>query len=300
MASNLLTISLCKLFRPCLCLFCFAIAARCPDPAQGQETQSVADAARAARAKHDVTKAVSVIPHSPFSQVQLLTWQIAGVSTADLLSQLKASGISFPADESHLTPFKDTQFPSDLLAALPAVPSHPDAAASAEISRPLVAASLAFNTKDYAAARSALEPLLQQTPNADLYAALGNLQLLSHDLSSAKSSFERTVQLDPTFVYAHVRLASIYYTLQNGTQTAVEAKKVLQLQPDNAEARRYLSLSLSMKLQAANSQTASGDDVEDLSDLSTKDGDNQEAKDLNNRALVFKGQHEWNKAEAGF
>jgi len=300
MPLNLLTISGRQLLTPCLWLFGLSFAAPCPNPAQGEQNQYVADAARAARAKHDVNKAAGVIPHSPFSQVQLLTWQIAGVSTADLLGQLNASGISFPADESHLTRLKDAQFPSDLLAALPSVASHPDAAASAEIFRPLVAASVAFNAKDYAAARSALEPLLQQTPNADFYAALGNLQFLSHDSSSAKNSFERAVQLDPTFVYAHLRLAGIYYTLQNGTETAAEAKKAPKLQPDNAQARRYLSLSLSMKLQAANSETASGDDVEDLSDLRTKDGDNQEAKDLNNRALVFKGQHEWNKAEAGF
>jgi Tfp pilus assembly protein PilF len=301
MFSILLIIPWRRLLTPCLCLVCFALAVASPNSAQEEGTQSVADAARSARAKHDPTTALNApAPHSPFSQTQLLAWQIAGVSTSDLLSQLKASGVGFPPDDSHLAPFRDAQFPTDLIAALPTVPSHLDATAPAEVPQSLIAASRAFNAKDYAAARLALEPLLQQTPNAGLYAALGNVQFNSHDLTSAKTSFEHAVQLDPTFVYAHVRLAGIYYGLENGPQTAAEAKKALQLQPDNAQARKYLSLSLSMRLQGANDRASSDSGVEDLTDLGTKDGTNQEAKDLNNQGLALMDEGEWNKAEAAF
>jgi Tfp pilus assembly protein PilF len=298
MLLNLLTIPWQKLLTPCL--VCITLAAASPSPAQEEATQSVADAARAARAKHDPTTLSAPTNHPPFSLTQILAWQIAGVSTPDLLSQLKVSGVGFPADDSHLTPLKDAQCPTDLIAALSAVPTHPDATVYAEISQSLIAASRAFNAKDYAAARAALEPLLKQTPNADLYAALGNLQFISGDLPSAKTSFEHAVQLDPAFAYAHVRLAGIYYGLENGTQTTAEAKKALQLQPDNAQARKYLSLSLSLKLQGANDKASGGNDVEDLTDLGTKDGVNQEAKDLNNHGLELMDQGEWNKAEAAF
>lgn len=37
-----------------------------------------------------------------------------------------------------------------------------------------------------------------------------------------------------------------------------------------------------------------------LSDLGTKDGDNHQAKDLNNQGLALMDQQEWNKDEAAF
>jgi Tfp pilus assembly protein PilF len=291
---------------PAFSLVCFIFAAAIPTLGQNDQTQSVADAARAARAKHDpsATSASAPAPHAPFSQLQILAWQIAGVTTPDLLLQLKASGIAFSPDDTHLNPLKDAQLPADLLAVLPSVPPHSDAAASAEVPQALIAASQAFKSKDYASARQALEPLAQHTSNADLFAALGNLDFLSHDLPSAKSAFERAIQLDPAFVYAHVRLAGIYYKLENGSQANAEARKALQLQPDNAEARRYLSLSLSMKLQGGSGTSAAGG-VEDMSDLANSEGMSQEAKDLNNQAIQLDDQGDykgaetaWNKAAA--
>ena len=299
MFTDILTISRRKFLAPCLCLFCFAFVSALPVPAQ-EETQSVADAARAARARHEqpASGVSAPTPHSPFSQNQLLAWQIAGVSAPDLLSQLKANGIAFSPDDSHLNLLKDAQFPADLIAALPTVPSHPGASASAEVPQPLIAASRAFIAKDYVAARKSLEPLAQQTPNADLFVAFGNLASLSHDLPSAKSAFERAVQLDPSFVYAHVRLAGIYYSLENGAQAGAEARKALQLQPGNAEARRVLSLSLSMKLLGGGGSAGGG--AEDLSDLANSEGISQEAKDLNNQAIQLENQGDYKGAEAAW
>jgi Tfp pilus assembly protein PilF len=277
-----------------------ALAVALPALAQDDQTQSVADAARIARANHAQQTTATSAPeqHPPFSQTQLIAWQIAGVSTPNLLNTVKANGIAFSPDDAHLNPLEIAQLPADLLAALPGVPAHPDASA-AGIPQSLIAASQAYNSKDYSAARQALEPLAQQNPNADLYAALGNLLILCHDLPAAKSAFERAVQLEPAFLYAHVRLAGIYYGLQNPDQTSAEAKKILKLQPDNAEGRRYLSLSLSLKLQGTNGTSASNG-VEDLSDLSNGDGISQEAKDLNNQAIQLEDQGDYKGAEAAW
>lgn len=290
-----------KLLPACFCLVFFGFAVAIPTLGQDDETQSVAEAARAARAKRDqaTINTSTPAPHPPLSQLQLLAWQIAGVSTPELLNNLKAYGIGFAPDDAHVKPLKDAQLAAEVLAALPTAPSHPDSAASVEIPQPLIVASQAFNAKDYAAALQALEGLVQQTPNADVYAALGNIDSLSKDASSAKSAFEHAVQADPSFVYAHVRLAGIYYKLGNASQANAEARKALQLQPGNAEARRYLSLSLSMKLQGGNSGSGAGG-AEDLSDLANFEGMSQEAKDLNNQAIQLEDQGDYKGAETAW
>jgi len=288
----------------CFCSLILAFTATPRAFAQEEQTQSVADAARAARARHaqatgeSAESAAKATKHSPFSQTQLLAWTIAGVSAPALLTEVQANGIAFPPDDAHLAPLKDAQLPPGLVAALPNVPSHLEASAPEPVPQSLIAASQSFNSKDYPTARKLLEILTRQSPNADLFAALGNLRFLARDLNSAKTAFERSVQLDPTFVYAHLRLAGIYYSLEDGAQTATEARTVLQLQPGNPQARKYLALSMT----ASGSGSASGGnpefdgDVEDLSDM--KGGTNQEAKDLNNKALEFAHNRNLFSAEA--
>jgi Tfp pilus assembly protein PilF len=278
----------------------FVLSFAIPTLAQDDQTQSVADAARSARAKHDqaASSASAPTPHSPFSQTQLIAWEIAGIPTQDLLSQVKANGIAFTPDDAHLQPLKDAQLPADLLASLPSAAVHPEVLTSTP-PQPFIVASQAYNAKDYASARHALESLSQQTKNADLYVALGNVLFLSRDLPAAKGAFESAIQLDPSFIYAHVRLAGIDYALQNADQTSAEAKKVLKLQPDNTEARRYLSLSLSMKLQGG-AGGATGAGVEDIDDLHNSEGIPQEAKDLNNQAIQSEDQGDYKGAEAAW
>lgn len=300
MTRKFLSVYLRKRSSVVFCLFLLICALPTSTPAQDDQTPSVADAARAARAKRDQASnsANAPTPRPPFSQTQLIAWQIAGVSTQDLLGQIRANGIAFSPDDAHLEALKDAQLAADLLVALPAAPAHAEVSNSG-VPQTLVAASQAYNAKDYAAARHALEPLAQQTKSADLYAALGNVFFLSHDLPAAKSAFESATELDPSFIYAHVRLAGIYYTLQNPDQTSAEAKKALKLQPDSTEARRYLSLSLSMKLQGGSAASASNG-VEDLEDLHDTEGIPQEAKDLNNQAIQLEDQGDYKGAEAAW
>jgi hypothetical protein len=85
----------------CLSL-CIAVAA----PAEGQESGSVADAARANRAKHEraaqASEFTELPPQPPLSETSLLAWQIAGMTIPDLLNTLAHRGICFPGDDAHL------------------------------------------------------------------------------------------------------------------------------------------------------------------------------------------------------
>jgi len=288
-----------SLLRKVFCAaFCAALVLSSTSSSPAQENESVGDAARAFRARRaaqgnqDAKRPVQ----SPLSLTTLVEWQIAGMALPDVLNEVQTRGISFSADDAHLKSLRDAHLAPELLAVLPNVPSHPDASSSSEISQALTAAAQAFSAKDYASARHALESLTAQ--DANLYAAIGNLYFATRDFTSAKTAFARSAELDPAFAYAHVRLAQIYYRLEQGSQVADEAKKALRLQPANADAHKYLALSSTMQMQDSGGAAAGGANVEDLSDLSA--GSSTEAKNLNNQALALAQQNEWAKAEAAY
>jgi tetratricopeptide (TPR) repeat protein len=283
--------------------FCLALAICATLSVRAQETESVGDAARAFRARR-AAQANQDSGHPaqpPLSATALVTWQIAGMAMPDILNEVQTRGITFVPDNTQLDGLKEARVAPELLAALPNVPSHPDASNSSEVPQALIAAAQAFSSKDYAAARHAMEGLIRQNQDANLYAALGNLNFISGDFASAKTAFVRSAELDPSFAYAHVRLAQIYYRLEQGSQVAEEAKQALRLQPTNAEAHKYLALSSTIQMQDSGGTAAGGDKVEDLSDL--KAGSNTEAKDLNNQAIALAQQNDWSefpKAEAAY
>lgn len=273
-----------------------------------QETESVGDAARAFRARRAAqdNQDAKRPAQSPLSATTLVEWQISGMAVPDELNEIQTRGISFAADDAHLKLLKDACLAPELLAALPNVPSRPDASGSSEIPPALTAAAQKFTAKDYASARHAVESLIaQQNQDASLYAVLGNVHFVERDFEAAKTDFVRSAELDPDFVYAHVRLAQIYYRLEQSSQVADEAKKALRLQPTNADAHKYLALSSTMQMQDSAGAAAGGGKVEDLSDLEA--GSNKEAKDLNNQAIALaqqnewaNGQDQWGKAEAAY
>src|ERR1700722_2053747 len=147
-------------------------------PARAQETESVGGAARAFRARHTVQGGQETAKQPPISAATLVAWQIAGMATPDILTELQARGIAFAFDDTHVKSFTTAHLAPELLAALPNVPSHPDASSS-NVSQALIGAAQAFSTKDYATARHALESLVQQNQEASLFAALGNVDYVS-------------------------------------------------------------------------------------------------------------------------
>ena len=280
--------------------FCLALAISAVRPVRAQETESVGDAARAFRARRaaQANQDPARPAQPPLSATTLVTWEIAGMAVPDILNEAQTRGITFVPDNTHLDRLKQARVAPELLTALPNVPSHLDVSSSSEVPQTLIAAAQAFSGKDYTAARHAMEGLIRQNQDANLYAALGNLNFISGDFASAKTAFVRSAELDPGFAYAHVRLAQIYYRLEQGSQVAEEAKQALRLQPTNAEARKYLALSSTIQMQDSGGAAAGAGKVEDLSDLEA--GSNKEAKDLNNQGIVLAQQNEWAKAEAAY
>jgi superkiller protein 3 len=281
--------------------FCIATVILLASSSRAQETESVGDAARAFRARRVAqgNQDAKRPAQSPLSGTTLVEWQIAGMAVPDVLNEVQVRGISFAADDAHLQSLKDACLAPEVLAALPSAPSHPDASGSSDIPQALTAAAQAFNSKDYASAGRALESLIvQHNQDASLYAALGNLHFVVRDFEAAKSAFVRTAELDPGFAYAHVRLAQIYYRLEQGSQVADEAKQALRLQPTNAEAHKYLALSATIQMQDSGGAASGGGKVDDLSGLEA--GSNKEAKDLNNQAVALAEQNQWVKAEAAY
>ena len=280
--------------------FCLTLAICATLPVRAQETESVGDAARAFRARR-AAQANQDNQHParpPLSATTLVTWQIAGMAMPDILNEVQTRGITFVPDNTQLDRLREARVAPELLAALPNVPLHPDASTSSEVPQALIAAAQAFSGKDYATARHSLETCVQGNQDANLYAAVGNLNFISGDFASAKTAFVRSAELDPNFAYAHVRLAQIYYRIEQGSQVADEAKQALRLQPANAEAHKYLALSSTMQTQDSGNAAAGGGKVEDLSDLEA--GSNKESKDLNNQGIALAQQNEWAKAEAAY
>jgi tetratricopeptide (TPR) repeat protein len=280
--------------------FCLTLAICATLPVRAQETESVGDAARAFRARR-AAQANQDNQHParpPLSATTLVTWQIAGMAMPDILNEVQTRGITFVPDNTQLDRLREARVAPELLAALPNVPLHPDASTSSEVRQALIAAAQAFSGKDYATARHSLETCVQGNQDANLYAAVGNLNFISGDFASAKTAFVRSAELDPNFAYAHVRLAQIYYRIEQGSQVADEAKQALRLQPANAEAHKYLALSSTMQTQDSGNAAAGGGKVEDLSDLEA--GSNKESKDLNNQGIALAQQNEWAKAEAAY
>jgi len=285
----------------CLCAaFCVAVVISSARSSYAQETESVGDAARAFRARRaaQVNQDTKPPAQAPLSATTLVEWQVAGMAVPDVLNEVQTRGISFTADDAHLNLLKDAHVAPELLAALPNVPSHPDPGSS-QVPQALTSAAQSFAAKDYASTRHALEGLIaQHNQDASFYAALGNVHFVTRDFASAKTAFVRSAELDPSFAYAHVRLAQIYYRLEQGSQVADEAKQALRLQPANAEAHKYLALSATLQMQDSGGAAAGGGKVEDLSDLQA--GSNKEAKDLNNQGIAFAQQNDWAKAEAAY
>jgi len=277
---------------------CLTLAISAAPRARAQDTESVGDAARAFRAKHaaQANQDKTHPPQPPLSATTLVAWQVAGMPASDILNELQLRGIAFTLDDAHLNTLKDARLAPEFLIALPNVPSHPDASSASEVPRALITAAQTSSAKDYTAARHALESLVQKNRDANLYAALGNMNLLSGDLPSAETDFLQSEQLDPSFAYAHVRLAEIYYRSEQGPQMKEEAKKALRLQPNNAAARKYLALSITM--ESHDSGSFNSKNFNDLYDF--KAGENTEANDLNNQGMALHEQGERTKAEAAY
>jgi tetratricopeptide (TPR) repeat protein len=111
-----------------------------------------------------------------------------------------------------------------------------------------------YHQHDYGNAIHAFQDDVNERSGADLFGALGSLFLASHDLDRAKQSFRRLAEIAEDCMYAHDRLASIYFSVEDVDNAEAEARKMLAIDPAGADARRYSVRARALRLQAEHAE----------------------------------------------
>jgi tetratricopeptide (TPR) repeat protein len=96
--------------------------------------------------------------------------------------------------------------------------------------------------------RSRLEGLIAEQPNN---ASLHYLRAQAYynrssadpaDAARAEESLKRALELNPDYVPAYVKLADLYFSLQQPDRAIAEYRKITERRPDNAEAYTYIAM----------------------------------------------------------
>ncbi|MGC2110098.1 MAG: DUF3857 domain-containing protein [Candidatus Korobacteraceae bacterium] len=95
------------------------------------------------------------------------------------------------------------------------------------------------------------QPVVAANPEADRLFEEGLQALRNRDLSRAEEDYERLVQLDPKYRYAHANLGSVYLGENNIDGGIRELRKEEELYPDETYSYRILALALLRKQQNA-------------------------------------------------
>lgn len=101
---------------------------------------------------------------------------------------------------------------------------------------------------DYVAAVACLQQALQITQeSADVYHNLGIAYQELRDWGQSQAAFQNAIRLKPDFVAAYYRLAQVLWHSKNTELAIAYLRKVLELDPQHARARRSLDEILSAK-----------------------------------------------------
>ncbi len=106
-----------------------------------------------------------------------------------------------------------------------------------------------FATEEYA---------YSQTVNADRPEAqlnLGNFYVAKQQYDKAKAAYQKSMELDSSFIAAYINMADLYRLQKNDKDANAILKKAKQLSPDNADV--YYSLGLSLIRQKKNDEAVS-------------------------------------------
>lgn len=235
-------------------------------PLYAQENDSLGDVARRSRAQQrsnstGVEATISQCSQGPVSEKQILAWQLTGMSAREVIEEIASRGTTAAIQPSSLP--QDTVDPV-IITAVANAPHFPSQAAESEaVLLPLSRAVQFFKQNDYRSAIVAMQDVIKQDQSSsDLFSALGNLFLKSQNLERAKQSYRRAVELAQNCAYAHGQLSSIYYQLEDTVNAEAEGRKMLALNPQSMEARKYLTRAHASRLQAEHEEIPSGDDVD--------------------------------------
>jgi len=224
--------------------------------ANAQDTQSLGDVARQARkerAQQELgpaaeSAATAQVKPGPVSESQFFGWIAGGMPEAEIVAAVHSRGRSFTLGQTFEDNLRLATGSTDLLKQIHDSPQNPVAnAEDTAAANALAQAASSIRREDYKKAFTNISKVLESDPaNSGACIALGNVMRKAEDWRGSARAYSRAIQLDPALPYPHGELSYAYYRMEDGRAMA-EARKMLEFEPDSADAHKYLGLALSVR-----------------------------------------------------
>ncbi len=180
----------------------------------------------------------------PVDCAQLMTWMGGGISNQRLDRLVHERGISFALDHDGAEALSSAGASSQLLSDMRIMPAS---GAGTNIGCParLEQAAKLVHQQEYEDAEPILRQLISSDfNNADLHFALAYVRQQQNDFNEAFDEYSNAKELSPGFPETHNDLSYLFDRSNDGDNAIAEARTALSIDPQNAEAYRYLGLGL--------------------------------------------------------
>jgi tetratricopeptide (TPR) repeat protein len=181
-------------------------------------------------------------PAKPIDCSQMLTWMVAGVPEPRILRLTGERGVTFRMTEDVTSALSRAGATPAFIGEIEKThgSDNPDTC-PAELTR----AATFVAQQRYDQAEPIIRRLLIATPgNADLHYALGYIRQQTGDLDGAFDAYADAAELNAEFPEIHSGMSYLFSRWNDGNNAVAEARTALSLDPNNAEAYRYLGLAL--------------------------------------------------------
>jgi tetratricopeptide (TPR) repeat protein len=184
--------------------------------------------------------------NQPVNCAQVMAWLISGVPSTRVVRIVQERGILQAPGKNDLHNLEAAGADPVLLRAV-GRPHESATSSSPKSTIPvfLLQAALDARSQRFHQAESALRRNLGGDPkNAALHFALGAMLREQERWDEAFNEFTLAAELMPDFPENHSNLAYIFYRVDDGPNAIAEARTALSMDPQNAEAYRFLGLAL--------------------------------------------------------
>jgi len=193
-----------------------------------------------------VALAANASDSQPVNSVELMAWLTAGVPCNRLVRIVQERGTASVPGKEQIHEFESAGADASLIRALASLkPSAAQNPAASQIPASLLQAATYARAQRFHEADLDLRQALSSDPqNAALHFALGNMLRQQERWDDAFDEITLAARLMPDFPENHSSLAYIFYRLDDGPNAIAEARTALSMDPQNAEAYRFLGLGL--------------------------------------------------------
>ena len=181
-------------------------------------------------------------PTKPIDCSQMLTWMVGGVPEQRILRLTRQRGVAFRVNEDVTSALSRAGATPDFIREMQKTHGPDDSdTCPAELTR---AATFVAQQRYEEAEPIVRRLLLTTSSNADLHYALGYLRQQIGDLDDAFDAYADAAELNAEFPEIHSGMSYIFSRWNDGPNAVAEARTALSLDPNNAEAYRFLGLAL--------------------------------------------------------